>query len=57
MADAIKEKLGIEAKLIKGGQGNFIVIADGAQLFSKKEVGRFPENGEILEQLEGSRSA
>lgn len=53
MADAIKEKIGVEAKLIEGGQGNFIVIADGAQLFSKKEAGRFPENGEILDGLKG----
>jgi predicted Rdx family selenoprotein len=51
LADAIKKKLGIDAELIKGGGGNFIVIADGVQLFSKKEVGRFPQNSEILEKL------
>ncbi len=38
-------------ELIKGGEGNFIVVADGKQLFSKKEVGRFPEHDEILSQL------
>jgi len=37
--------------LIKGKGGNFIVRLDGRQLYSKREVGRFPEPGEVAELL------
>lgn len=29
----------------------FEVVLDGKLLFSKKQVGRFPEHGEILSQI------
>jgi selT/selW/selH-like putative selenoprotein len=34
-----------------GAGGQFDVLADGALLFSKKQVGRFPEDDEILSRL------
>ena len=40
-----KDKVQIE--LIAGGGGVFLVLVDGQQVFSKKEVGRFPNYGEI----------
>ncbi len=51
MAETLDKELGITAQLIKGGGGDFIVTADGTQVFSKKEVGRFPEHEEVIEAL------
>lgn len=34
-----------------GGRGQFDVFADGKLIFSKHEVGRFPEDREVLEKL------
>ena len=55
MAETLKSELGFESELVKGGGGTFIVTADGEQLFSKKEVGRFPEHDEILDALKTRR--
>jgi selT/selW/selH-like putative selenoprotein len=51
LAEAIKKKSGVEAKLIKSGGGVFEVVADGTLIFSKKKEHRFPEHQEILEKL------
>ncbi len=51
MAAAIRDELGVEAKLIKGDSGVFEVDADGERVFSKKNTGRFPEREEVLEKL------
>ena len=51
MAARIKEELDVEPVLIKGDNGVFDVVADGETLFSKSDVGRFPEDDEILEPL------
>ncbi len=42
----------MESKLVKGGAGVFDVVLDGETIFSKHDVGRFPEPGEILSLLE-----
>ena len=51
MAAEIKAAIGVEADLIRGGGGIFDVNVDGKRIYSKQEVGRFPENEEILAQL------
>ena len=51
MADAIKQKYGITAKLIESGGGVFEVSRDGKLIFSKKAKGRFPEEKEIFDKL------
>lgn len=38
---------------MRGGGGVFDVEVDGRRIYSKQETGRFPEDDEILEQLEG----
>jgi len=38
---------GVEASAIPGGKGQFDVIRDGELVFSKRDVGRFPGEGEI----------
>jgi selenoprotein W-related protein len=39
--------LGTRPALIKGGGGIFDVKLDGELIFSKKQAGRFPAQGEI----------
>ena len=51
MADAIKERFGIDAEMIEGAGGIFDVKADGEVVFSKHDEGRFPEHDEVLEAL------
>ncbi|MBK9128827.1 MAG: Rdx family protein [Phycisphaerales bacterium] len=51
LAASIKETFGVDAELIAGSGGIFDVKADGKLLFSKHEVGRFPEEHEILDRL------
>jgi selT/selW/selH-like putative selenoprotein len=47
--------------LIKGRGGQFEVALDGRLIFSKKQLGRFPDTKEILEQIpadgDGKRSS
>jgi len=38
----------VEASLARGVSGVFDVWVDGTRIFSKQEVGRFPEDDEIL---------
>jgi len=47
----LREKLGIEPVLIRGTDGVFDVVADGALVFSKDEAGRFPSHDEIIAAL------
>jgi len=51
LADTLKKEINIDSELIKGGNGNFIVTVDGTVIFSKKSVGRFPEDQEILDAI------
>ncbi len=52
LAEAIKKKLGVEAKLIKSGGGALEVMADNRLIFSKKKEHRFPQHQEILGKIE-----
>ena len=36
-----------EVELVKGVAGVFEIIVDGKLVFSKKQLGRFPEDAEI----------
>jgi hypothetical protein len=42
---------GFDAEAFPGERGQFDVLADGRLVFSKYEVRRFPEQGEILSAL------
>ena len=52
MADALKDRYGVDVKLIESGGGVFEVVKDGELIFSKKAIGRFPEHNEIFEKLD-----
>ena len=52
MAAAIREKHGVETELIEGSGGVFDVKVNGTLIYSKFQAGRFPEQEEILTQLD-----
>ncbi len=52
MAAALKKKFGVEVEFIESGGGVFEVTADGQLIFSKRKLGRFPEEKEVLDQIE-----
>ena len=43
--------LGLDAEMIAGEKSQFDVIADGDTVWSKQQVGRFPELPDLLPQL------
>jgi selT/selW/selH-like putative selenoprotein len=47
----LARELRITAKLIKGDDGVFDVVADGKLVYSKHATGRFPEEDEIVAAL------
>ena len=51
MAARISEAFGLEPELIKGRNGVFDVVADDKLVFSKHQVGRFPDDEEVIKLL------
>ena len=47
----MKSALSVESELIASGGGVFEITVDGKKLFSKKALGRFPGDGEVLELI------
>ena len=41
----------MKSKLIEGSGGVFDVHVDGKQVWSKHDIGRFPEHNEVLNKL------
>ena len=56
MRESIERQFGIKAELIKGMGGVFEVSVNDNLLFSKKELGRFPDENEIEDLIEGIES-
>ena len=56
MQNAIKEKYGIDSRLIEGSGGAFEVRIDGTLVFSKLKQFRFPEEDEISAAIDRARS-
>jgi selenoprotein W-related protein len=44
----LKDALDVDSELIAGRGGVFEVVVDGKKVFSKKALGRFPQDGEVL---------
>ena len=55
LAEEIKRELGVEPKLVKGGNGILDVLADGKLVFSKHRDGRFPAPGELAGMIRAKR--
>lgn len=51
LAAAIKEEFDVEPEMIAGGGGIYDVKLNGKLVFSKHELGRFPENDEEVLDL------
>ncbi|MCP4749696.1 MAG: SelT/SelW/SelH family protein [Proteobacteria bacterium] len=51
LVEKIKGQMEINEKLVPSGGGVFEVKVDGDLIFSKKKVGRFPDENEIIEVL------
>jgi len=51
LADEIKATFGVAPKLIEGSGGIFDVKVGDKLIFSKHQVGRFPEHHEVLDQI------
>ena len=47
MRDRLKKRLGAEVELVKSGGGAFEISRDGALVFSKLTLDRFPTEAEI----------
>jgi len=47
----IKNARKVEPALIKGDGGVFEVVLDGKLIFSKNQMGRFPELSEVLDKI------
>jgi len=47
----LDQEFGSTTRLIKGSNGVFEVIVDGELVFSKRSVGRFPDDGEVAESI------
>jgi selenoprotein W-related protein len=54
LADRLKVTPGVDAELIEGSGGVFDVVADGVNIFSKHDTGRFPDEQEIIDKLGGN---
>lgn len=48
MAAELKSELGIECALVASHGGVFEVTVDGKTVFSKRALGRFPDDGEVV---------
>jgi selenoprotein W-related protein len=48
LADELRNAVGVEATLVPGSGGAFEVTVDGNLIFSKLQIGRFPDPGEIV---------
>jgi len=53
----LKTVTGVDSELIASGGGAFEIMVDGTKVFSKKALGRFPRDGEIVELIGGTRPA
>jgi selT/selW/selH-like putative selenoprotein len=42
----------VECTLVKGDRGVFDVTADGQLIYSKSETGRFPQLGEVADEIQ-----
>ena len=53
LRDELSNLFGINSELIESGGGVFEIKANGHLIFSKKQLGRFPEDEEISNLIKG----
>ena len=52
LAEELLKQFGAEATIIPGSHGIFDVVVDGKLVYSKFETGRFPNPGEVVENIQ-----
>ena len=52
LKEAIERQLKIPASIKMGGPGSFDVSLNGERIFSKKQTGRMPQQGEVIRLLQ-----
>jgi selT/selW/selH-like putative selenoprotein len=52
LAASLQQRFGTAAELIRGKDGVFDVRVDGTLIFSKHQLHRFPEPGEVERAIE-----
>jgi hypothetical protein len=52
LSDEIKQHFDVHATIERGHSGVYDVVLNGRNIFCKHELGRFPEEGEIVEIIE-----
>jgi len=50
----LKKDLNADSELVASGGGVFEVIVDGQPIFSKRSLGRFPKDGEVVGLVRGA---
>jgi len=55
LAAELRQSLNVDSKLIASHGGVFEISVDGDLVFSKRKLGRFPEDGEILRLVQARR--
>ena len=55
LRDELQATLHVPAKIRWGGFGELTVTVDGRAVFSKRQVGRVPEPGEIVRLVQSAR--
>ena len=56
LRESIEKQFGVKAELIKGMGGVFEVSVNDNLLYSKKDLGRFPNENEVEDLIEGIES-
>ena len=56
LRDELSTKFGINSELIESGGGVFEIKANGHLIFSKKQLDRFPNPGEVVQFIEDFQS-
>ena len=56
LRESIERQFGVKSELIKGMGGVFEVSVNDNLLYSKKELGRFPNENEVEDLIEGIES-
>jgi selenoprotein W-related protein len=56
LRESLERQFGVKAELVKGMGGVFEISVNDNLLFSKKELGRFPNENEIEDLIEGIES-
>jgi predicted Rdx family selenoprotein len=50
----IKRQLGVDAKLVQGGRGEFTIRVDGAVVYDKATTGTFPSDDAAVAAVRGA---